>query len=159
MCVSVDTVLSMHRCSCQSQKLTSSFPSARSSAVSSSMFRSIVSAPDWQRRLAMVASCLPTARCRGVHPLNMAASTLAPLLRSSFTDMMSCNSTARWRAVLPLVPSCKEVEKLNSPLKFQSYEKHHIHGTMNLNNSLSFIYRERLFQMLHSPTWGEAKQQ
>lgn len=80
---------------CQSQHLTSSLPSARSSAVSSSMFRSIVSAPDWQRRLAMAASCLPTARWRGVQPLNMAASTLAPLLRSSFTDVMSCSSTAR----------------------------------------------------------------
>lgn len=79
---------------------------ARSSAVSSSMLRSIVSAPDWQRMVAMEASRLPTARCRGVQPLNMAVSTLAPLLSSSFTDVMSRSSTAKWRAVFPLVPSC-----------------------------------------------------
>lgn len=89
-----------------SPSLTSSLPSARSSAVSSSMLRSIVSAPDWQRMVAMEASRLPTARCRGVQPLNMAVSTLAPLLSSSFTDAMSRSSTAKWRAVFPLVPSC-----------------------------------------------------
>lgn len=102
------------------KKLTSSLPSARSNAVSSSMFRSIVSAPDWQRRLAMVVSCLPTARCRGVQPLNMAASTLAPLLRRNFTDVMSWSSTARWRAVFPLVPSCEGASEKKMVIKFRS---------------------------------------
>lgn len=90
----------------RTSSLTSSLPSARSRAVSSSMFRSIMSAPDWQRMLAMEASRLPTARCKGVQPLNMAASTAAPLLSSSFTDALSQSSTARWRGVFPLVPSC-----------------------------------------------------
>lgn len=128
-----------HWCNFQSQQLTSSLPSARSSAVSSSIFRSIVSAPDWQRTWAMAASCLPTARCRGVQPLNMAPSTLAPLLSSNFTDVMSCSSTARWRAVLPLVPSCERCRWKTVMFRHSraiQMGQYYIVGTFHFNNSV-----------------------
>lgn len=85
--------------------LTSSLPSAKSKAVSSSRFLIILSAPAWHRRLAIDASCLPTAKCRAVHPLNMAASTLAPLFSRRVTEDTSWSSTAIWSAHFPLVPS------------------------------------------------------
>lgn len=139
--------------------LTSSLPSAKSRAVSSSRFLIILSAPAWHRRLAIDASCLPTAKCRAVHPLNMAASTLAPLFSRRVTADTSWSSTAICSADFPLVPSWKTSRRVQTSRWFARRQPDLDERLTCMFRSTPFFMRSlmRRWCLCRVATWRQAR--